>query len=46
MLTKGASKTGRLNHELIERVKSRYGYKSERAICEIWRKYKPEIMVR
>lgn len=44
MLTKGCSKKGRLSHELIEQVKIKFGYKSDRTIRDIWKRYKPQIM--
>jgi hypothetical protein len=44
MLTKGCSKTGRLSHELIGEVKVKFGYKCDRTIRDIWKRYKAEVM--
>ena len=45
MLTIGYNKrSGRLSHELIAEIKEKFNYRTDRAIRDIWKKHKQQIM--
>ena len=43
MLSTGIKADGRLSHELIQAVKLKYGYKSDKAVRQIWKKHKQAL---
>ena len=44
MLSTGMKADGRLSHELIQAVKLKYGYKSDKAVRQIWKKHKQAVL--
>jgi hypothetical protein len=44
MLGTGMKANGRLSHELIEAVKLKYVYKSDKAIRKIWKTHKQAVL--